>query len=71
MAAGAATCAAVRDRRPGVGGSVLLLCGPRGLGGIVRPFFVWSIEQMEEMETLGQLRGLMEIPLKQTNRNKK
>lgn len=41
MAAGAATCAAGRDRRPRVGGSVPLLCGPRGLGGIVRPFFVW------------------------------
>lgn len=40
MAAGAATCAAGRDRRPRVG-RVPLLCGSRGLGGIVRPFFVW------------------------------
>lgn len=43
MAAGAATCAAGRDRRPRVGGSVPLLgVGPRGLGGIVRPFFLFG-----------------------------
>lgn len=50
MAAGAATCAAGRDRRPRVARVLLLGVGPRGLGGIVRPFFVWSIEEMEEME---------------------